>query len=244
MGTARRRSPLPFHASAAQVGVCQFSAYVRVEVPFAGTLLEDGGDESDGDGGGDSADDELDGDGAGMAPRAPTVAPSFDLDAFSATVRGIQRINGATYISTALRCGFFALCILAYRQLLLTRFWYACSKAATMFAAPECNAARRCLVLLTDGRISSDEATAAEAEAAAQAAAPHCVQFYALGVGRGVDCDALTRIVAPGAPPERGTLAPAALLRTQHLTRRPTQLPSAIWRCAPWMSRSGDAWSR
>ena len=111
MGTARRRSPLPFHASAAQVGVCQFSAYVRVEVPFAGTLLEDGGDESDGAGGGESADDELEGDGAGVAPRAPTVAPSFDLDAFSATVRGIQRINGATYISTALRCGFFALCI-------------------------------------------------------------------------------------------------------------------------------------
>ena len=73
-----------------------------------------------------------------------------------------------------------------------------------MFAAPECNAARRCLVLLTDGRISADEATAAEAEAAAQAAAPHCVAFYALGVGRGVDCDALKRIVAPGAPPELG----------------------------------------
>lgn len=110
-----------------------------------------------------------------------------------------------------------------------------------MFAAPECNAARRCLVLLTDGRISADEATAAEAEAAAQAAAPHCVEHYALGVGRGVDCDALMRIVAPGAPPERGTAVPVALPRTQHLTRRPAQPPSATWRCAPWTSRSGDA---
>ena len=104
-------------------------------------------------------------------------------------------------------------------------------------------AAQVILAMVREGFITDNMGKLALANPA-QAAAPHCVQFYALGVGRGVDCDALTRIVAPGAPPERGTLAPAALLRTQHLTRRPTQLPSAIWRCAPWMSRSGDAWSR
>ena len=71
-----------------------------------------------------------------------------------------------------------------------------------MFSAPECNAARRCVVLLTDGRVSADEATAAAAEAAAQAAPPHAVEHYALGVGRGVDSDALMRIIA--GPPERG----------------------------------------
>ena len=67
----------------------------------------------------------------------------------------------------------------------------------------ECNAARRCVVLLTDGRVSADEATAAAAEAASQAAS-QAVEHFALGVGRGVDSDALMRICAPGVPPERG----------------------------------------
>jgi hypothetical protein len=111
MGTAPRTA-VPIDARVAQVGVCQFSAHVRVEVPFAGAMLEDGDNESDGD----SGDDEPlleDGDGAGMAPRVPAVAPPFDLDAFSAAVRGIQRINGATYISTALRCVcFWPICVL------------------------------------------------------------------------------------------------------------------------------------
>ena len=76
----------------------QFSAHVVVEVPFAGSATEDGA-ESDGDGGSDEDDE-----GGAARPRVAAVAPPFDLDAFTTAVSAIQRINGATYISIALRC--------------------------------------------------------------------------------------------------------------------------------------------
>ena len=182
-----------------QVGVLQFSAHVVVEVPFAGTAAAEDGGESDGDGSSDEEEEE-----GAARPRVAALAPPFDLDAFSAAVGAIQRINGATYISIALRCEVLA------RKMRLqgadsSLLHCICSKAAAMFSAPECsNAARRVVVLLTDGRVSADEATAAAAEAATQAASPHAVEHYALGVGRGVDSDALMRIILPGQPPERG----------------------------------------
>jgi hypothetical protein len=79
--------------------VLQFSAHVVVEVPFAGTADAEDAAESDGDGGSDEEDEE-----GAARPRVAAVAPPFDLDAFSTAVSAIQRINGATYISIALRC--------------------------------------------------------------------------------------------------------------------------------------------
>ena len=75
----------------------QFSAHVVVEVPFAGTAVAEDGADSDGD-----SDEEEEEEGAAR-PRVAAVAPPFDLDSFTAAVGAIQRINGATYISIALR---------------------------------------------------------------------------------------------------------------------------------------------
>lgn len=87
-----------------QVGVLQFSAHVVVEVPFAGTVVDAAEDGADSDGDGGSEEEEEEEEGAAARPRVAAVAPPFDLDAFSTAVSAIQRINGATYISIALRC--------------------------------------------------------------------------------------------------------------------------------------------
>ena len=221
----------------------QFSAHVRVEVPFAGGAASDDGD-SDGDGGDDS---EEDAEGLQASqPRAPAVAPPFDLESFTVAVRDIQRINGATYISSALRCVSSAIAShhIDRRSAHPSERVAPRSKAAAMFT--ECSAARRCAVLLTDGRVSAVEAGAAAVEAAAQAGAG--VEHFALGVGRGVDSDALMRIITTGATPEGGALARKAALAaaSQHTAREPlthgrAQLRSATFRCARAVTRSGDA---
>lgn len=94
----------------------------------------------------------------------------WDSEAFSAAVRGMVRMNGGTNIAAAV------------------------GKAGALLK-PEPPAARRVLVLLTDGRIDSYQAREASQVTAQLADEQAHVALWAFGVGRGVDAAELQRIV-------------------------------------------------